>query len=290
MKMIPRDISPLIVSVATGLMFFSIGNAYSAVVKPSPHEIIKVLAGQAGQTICNPTVNSLLIKGATNNVNIGNYSNAASGYLDAAQGLSVCVAQNEATQNGEGNSIGMLLAFTSELSSKSNSVIPETYFLAKYAKILLTDYPSKSGFIQIKKLEKAGFFGPPKAPSISRTSVVSISAVKMVSQYNGNSFSFNHMYNDKTFKVHGVLSQITPGHHGGALIDLVGTPLKNINNRTFSDYVYCQIPKKNISGIMSIKTGSSIDIEGVYDYKFLHKLYGKYPLLPIELISCKVVQ
>jgi hypothetical protein len=146
MKRIHRDVPPLIISAAVGLVLFSIGNAYSATIEPSPHKIIKTLAAQASQTTCNSTVNSLLIKHATNDVNLRNYIGAEASYLSAAQGLSLCVVQNEATQASEGNSIGMLLAFASELSMESDSAIPETYILAKYAKTLLTHISKQERF------------------------------------------------------------------------------------------------------------------------------------------------
>lgn len=289
-KRIFRIRNAILISTITMLFMPGVANAESSNLKIPINTIIKTLADQADQTICSHEVNSLLISKATSDVNIGNYRAAEAAYLGAAEGLAVCVDQGNNTTRSEGNSIGILLAFSTELASASNTVIPETYTLAGYAKKLLTVYPSKSALTQIKKMKEAGFFGPPKAPSVSHTAVVALSAEQVVQQFNGNSFVFNHKYNDKTLKVHGTLSQILTGHKGGALIDLDGDPSKNKNNRGFNDYVYCKVTKSNINSIMTIEKGETITIEGVYDYKLLHKLYGKYPLMPIELLSCNVVK
>ncbi|MBU2761669.1 OB-fold putative lipoprotein [Acidithiobacillus sulfurivorans] len=256
----------------------------------TPNQIFHNLSMESSVQRCTPEVNLHFVKDALNYYKMGNYVLAKEDSSIAAEGISYCIDHGMTNASSAGSSVGLLLAMDALSSSHTGLLMPQTYTIANYAKILLEDYPDKSSSKDIELMKSAGFFGSPMPPKTSAISALSLSAVDIVGQYNSNSFAFKKKYNDKTIIVSGVLSNITSAPNGGASIGIDGAPNVNINDRGFNDYVYCQVSKANVSEVMNLSKGKTVTIKGVFDPKLANKLDDGITLEPINLFSCSVVK
>lgn len=254
----------------------------------SARDIISMLSQNATFSVylCGQVRHVITI--ATNDFKMNNFVAAKESAYAAAEDLSFCTVHHASPISDSKPIVGLLLTMSVLSSAQVHMLGAHVSTLARYAKVLLTAYPSAHSVAFIQKMKKAGLLGAPTVAALKGGTPNRMSAVEVVKEENGNSFAFMHRYNKHILRVRGVVSLVDSDGMGGVNVALDGDPSNK--DKGYNDFVYCSLSKGSENQALDINRGQTITMEGLFDPKAAVRHNDGLTLYPIYLLNCSIVK